>query len=144
MALISSDQKPCRRQLNVKVWAVIIPRNGPERNGTVPSHYFTERIWNGLPTTHAPCSGLSQFDTSPPFVLSRLRVEMSVQVFQNSTSPLPISEIAGILRAPPEEKLSTLPPCRPKAGEIYIYSSVNNPVLKGLLHYISNHIILNI
>ena len=30
---------------------------GTDRNGTVLSHYFTEGIWNGLTTTHAPCSG---------------------------------------------------------------------------------------
>ena len=132
--------------MNMRWKAVIIPRNGPERNGTVPSHYFTERIWNGLQLRMLRAQGSVSLTLHlRSFVLSRLRVEeMSVQVFQNSTSPLPISEIAGILRAPPEEKLSTLPPCRPKAGEIYIYSSVNNPVLKGLLHYISNHIILNI
>ena len=73
----------------------------------------------------------------PSLTLCRtLRVgKMSVQVFRTSTSPLPISEIIGVLRAPPEEKLSTLPLCKPKAGELYVYRSVNSPVVKGLLHY---------
>ena len=70
----------------------------------------------------------------PSLTLRRtLRVgKMSVQVFRTSTSPLPISEIIGVLRAPPEEKLSTLPPCKPKAGELYIYSSVNSPRMSVL------------
>ena len=38
----SVDRAPdCHQDLNAR--GVIILRNGPERNGTVPSHYFTEQ-----------------------------------------------------------------------------------------------------
>ena len=36
------------------------------------------------------------------------------------TTPLPISEVTKLLQDPPEEGISSLPPVKAKAGEIYL------------------------
>ena len=38
--------------------AVIILRNGPERNGTVPAHYFTERTLYSIPAKYTGFPGI--------------------------------------------------------------------------------------
>ena len=42
-------------------------------------------------------------------------------VFSVRQKPMTVTEVASLLEDLPEEKVSTLPPVRPKAGEIYIY-----------------------
>ena len=42
-------------------------------------------------------------------------------VYKVCNIPLPISEVIKVFQDPPEEALSTLPPVKPKAGDIYIY-----------------------
>lgn len=42
------------------------------------------------------------------------------------STPLGISEVVSLLKNPPEDGVSNLPPAKPKAGEIYIYSSKND------------------
>ena len=46
-----------------------------------------------------------------------------VTVFRVCNTALGISEVVSLLKNPPEDELSTLPPFRPKAGEIYLYRS---------------------
>ena len=41
--------------------------------------------------------------------------------FQVSATALPITRIADLLRNPPDDGVTTLPPVKPKGGEIYIY-----------------------
>ena len=45
---------------------------------------------------------------------------MSKLVFRVSATPLAVSEVVQLLKNPPDG-ISTLPPAKPKAGEIYIY-----------------------
>ena len=42
-------------------------------------------------------------------------------VYSVCTTPLPISEVTKLLQDPPEEGISSLPPVKAKAGEIYLY-----------------------
>lgn len=44
-----------------------------------------------------------------------------VTVFRVSSKPMAAAEVATLLRNPPEEVVSNLPPVRPKGGEMYIY-----------------------
>ena len=44
-------------------------------------------------------------------------------VFRVSATPLAVSEVVQLLKNPPEDGVSTLPPAKPKAGEIYIYKN---------------------
>ena len=57
-------------------------------------------------------------------------------VFRVSATPLAVSEVVQLLKNPPEEAISTLPPAKPKAGEIYIYknddSANGNLVMHGV------------
>ena len=41
--------------------------------------------------------------------------------FQVSATALPITRIVDLLRNPPDDHVTTLPPVKPKGGEIYIY-----------------------
>ena len=47
-------------------------------------------------------------------------------VFHISATPLAVSEVIQLLKKPPEEAISTLPPAKPKSGEIYIYKNDNS------------------
>ena len=62
-----------------------------------------------------------------------------LQVFRTSISPLPLSEIADIHRAPPEEKLSSLPPCRPKAGHLQLSQQPHPQMFVTVYHISSRH-----
>ena len=57
-------------------------------------------------------------------------------VFRVSATPLAVSEVVQLLKNPPEEAISTLPPAKPKAGKIYIYkndgSANGNLVMHGV------------
>ena len=44
-------------------------------------------------------------------------------VFRVSATPLAVSEVVQLLKNPPEDGVSTLPPAKPKAGGIYIYKN---------------------
>ena len=54
-------------------------------------------------------------------------------VFRISATPLAVSEVVQLLKNPPEEAISTLPPAKPKAGEIYIYKNDNSANGKQLV-----------
>jgi len=56
------------------------------------------------------------------------REELSV--VKPAFSPLTNSEAKQLLENPPKDKVSTIPPILPKAGEVYIYS-VSELVYKG-------------
>jgi len=43
-------------------------------------------------------------------------------VYRIATSPLTISEVVEILTNPEREKVSFLPPVKPKGGEIFLFS----------------------
>ena len=45
---------------------------------------------------------------------------MMATVYRVCTTPLPISEAIILLQDPPEEGISSLPPAKAKAGEIYL------------------------
>ena len=47
-------------------------------------------------------------------------------VFRVSATPLAVSEVVQLLKNPPRDGVSTLPPAKPKAGEIYIYKNDNS------------------
>jgi len=51
---------------------------------------------------------------------------MMATVYRVCTTPLPISEANKLLQDPPEEGISSLPPAKAKAGEIYLYKPRNN------------------
>lgn len=55
-----------------------------------------------------------------------------VPVIKVQTSPLLISEVKLLLEDPPKDKVSEIPPCSPKGGEVYIYS-FSNGVKSGKL-----------
>ena len=44
-----------------------------------------------------------------------------ITVFCVCSTPLGIFEVVSLFKNPPEDELSTLPPVRPKAEEIYLY-----------------------
>jgi len=47
-------------------------------------------------------------------------------------SPLTNSDAKALLENPPEDKISTIPPVLPKAGEVYIFSFTDSSC-KGIL-----------
>ena len=47
-------------------------------------------------------------------------------VFRVSATLLAVSEVVRLLKNPPEDGISTLPPAKPKAGEIFIYKNDNS------------------
>ena len=51
----------------------------------------------------------------------RNEAAMMATVYSVCTTPLPISEVTKLLQDPPEEGISSLPPVKAKAGEIYLY-----------------------
>ena len=55
-----------------------------------------------------------------------VRMMSKLVVFHISVAPLAVSEVIQLLKNPPEEAISTLPPAKPKAGEIYIYKNDNS------------------
>ena len=44
-------------------------------------------------------------------------------VFRVCSTPLGVSEVVSLLKNPLEDGVSTLPPAKSKAGEVYIYRS---------------------
>ena len=49
-----------------------------------------------------------------------------LSVFRVSSSPLAISDLVSLLKKPPEDGVSTLPPVKPKAGEVYSETPLND------------------
>ena len=65
---------------------------------------------------------------------------MEVTVFRVCNTPLAISEVVSLLKNPPGDVLSTLPPAMPKAGEIYLYrnnSETHNGMIYNFLSYMN-------
>ena len=55
-----------------------------------------------------------------------IRIMSVSTVFRVQETPLPIPEVVSILKNPPVDGISNLPPAKPKAGEIYIFQSDDN------------------
>ena len=49
-----------------------------------------------------------------------------------STSSLSTSVVERILRSPETEKVITVPPVKPKGGEVYVYSYVDREIAQGI------------
>ena len=65
-----------------------------------------------------------------------------LSVFRVSSSPLAISDVVSLLKKkPPEDRVSTLPPVKPKAGEIYLYKS-NTEEQKGSEDNCTNEVLV--
>ena len=58
---------------------------------------------------------------------------MSV-VAKVSASPLAVSTVVELLKNPPKEAISSLPPVKPKAGEAYLFSPGGNVLKKGMYY----------
>ena len=70
--------------------------------------------------------------TYAKLVVERSKDErMSVQPFKVSSTPLSITEVVELLQNPPEDGLSTLPPAKPSAGEVYLYTHGDDTSKKG-------------
>ena len=63
-------------------------------------------------------------------------------VFRASATPLSVSEVVQLLKNPPEEAISTLPPAKPKGGEIYIYKDDDNANGKLVMHGVGKVLLL--
>ena len=59
--------------------------------------------------------------------------------YRVSTNPLEISEVVKILQEPHENEFITLPPIKPKGGEIYLYQAGDDDSLKGTFKIIYEH-----
>lgn len=47
-------------------------------------------------------------------------------VYRVSVSPLAVSEVAEILKCPLSDKILTLPPVKPKGGQVFVFSSTSS------------------
>ena len=47
-------------------------------------------------------------------------------------SPLNIGTVVNLLQNPPQSSISTLPPVKPKGGEVYVYSDGGDDDKKGV------------
>jgi len=54
-----------------------------------------------------------------------------LKVYQVCKNPLSVSEVVEMLRNPSEDKVSSLPPVKPKAGEVFIFN-YSNSLQKGI------------
>ena len=55
--------------------------------------------------------------------------------YKISSTPLAINTVVRLLQNPPQDSVCYVPPARPKAGEVYIYSDGGNDDKKGLCYW---------
>ena len=111
--IFSCDTRHDRHMLSR---GLTISRNGTDRNG--PEHHTIPR--NGHASSRRS-SYTAQCAHENLLVGVRNEAAMMATVYSVCTTPLPISEVTKLLHDPPEEGISSLPPVKAKAGEIYLY-----------------------
>ena len=57
---------------------------------------------------------------------------LQIAMYTCSTSSLSTSVVEKILRSPETEKVITVPPVKPKGGEVYVYSYVDREIAQGI------------
>ena len=65
-------------------------------------------------------------------------------VLKVSVCPLAISTAVELLQNPPEDSVSTLPPVKPKAGEVYLYTPGKDVSKKGTYTILSLELLFHV
>ncbi len=108
-----------------------LSRNSAERNARTQAHYYVSCwVWERDSTLRMrlKCARKS---------VAHVEGRCGCRRCQYNTSflhPLSITEVVNLLQNPPEDGMSTIPPARPQAGAVFLYTHGDDTSKKGTFH----------